>query len=466
MNEIVIVGGGPTGLSLALNLANSKNKITLIEKSDLLGGSWKSRLLEGKYFSEHSPQVLFSNYIYFHKLLEFLKIDKNKYIVEPYGNIFKFYIKMIKFFFKNFSISDFIKFFMYVLYTEIFGSKLTIQEMMDKLNFSKSGRKAITMLSLAAADIPSKVMFENLDVTQSTYLVQMHDKNYFINKMEKVLLDNNVRIIKNAEVVKINGDRKVESVEIKKAKKRMIIKGDQFIIATPPINLYYLLKQSPSFSDNWKPINKLKKWAHQSTYYSIGFQLHFDKEIKWKTEWGWSIYSDWYIIILPISDFITEFTKDRRVKTVWSCTIIEGGFKSSRTNKTVHQSTKDEIIDEALYQISKEYGKKLNPIKITFNKTVKKINNKWVSDISGVTIGKLGTLSFKGKVKNLYSVGCHNLSVISNLDNALKSSIIFIKKHYPNIKIKTDISNNKNFIIFLIILIIFYLKYYNIKLPK
>ena len=112
MNEIVIVGGGPTGLSLALNLANSKNKITLIEKSDLLGGSWKSRLLEGKYFSEHSPQVLFSNYIYFHKLLEFLKIDKNKYIVEPYGGIFKFYIKMIKFFFKNFSISDFIKFFM------------------------------------------------------------------------------------------------------------------------------------------------------------------------------------------------------------------------------------------------------------------------------------------------------------------------------------------------------------------
>ena len=40
MNEIVIVGGGPTGLSLALNLANSKNKITVIEKSDLLGGSF------------------------------------------------------------------------------------------------------------------------------------------------------------------------------------------------------------------------------------------------------------------------------------------------------------------------------------------------------------------------------------------------------------------------------------------
>ena len=116
----------------------------------------------------------------------------------------------------------------------------------------------------------------------------------------------------------------------------------------------------------------MKKWANQSTYYSIGFQLHFDKEIKWKTEWGWSIYSDWYIIILPISEFITQFTKDKRVKTVWSCTIIEGSFKSSRTKKSVHESTKEEIIEESLYQISQLYGEKLEPIKVTFNKTVKK----------------------------------------------------------------------------------------------
>ena len=430
MNEIIIVGGGPTGLSIALNLANSENKITVIEKSDLLGGSWKSRFLENKYFSEHSPQVLFSTYKYFHKLLKVLEINKSEYIVEPYGGVLKFYLKMIRFFFKNFDVSDFIKFFTYLLYTKYFGSNLTIQEMINKLNFSKSGRKAITMLSLASADIPSKVMFENLDLTKTTYLVQINDKNKFINKLEKVLLEKNVTIIKNAEVIKLNGKTNVESIIVKRFNRNYLIKGNQFIIATPAINLYYLLKKSPSFSDNWKPINHLKKWANQSTYYSIGFQLHFDIDVKWKTEWGWSIYSDWYIIILPISDFITQFTKDKRVKTVWSCTIIEGSFKSSRTNKTVHQSTKEEIIDEALYQISKQYGKKLNPIKVTFNETVKKINDKWVSDISGITIGKLGTLPFKGKVDNLYSVGCHNLQVISNLDNALKEWYHFYQKTF------------------------------------
>ena len=207
-----------------------------------------------------------------------------------------------------------IKFFIYIYYTKFFGSNLTIQKVMDKLNFSESGKKALTMLSLAAADIPSKVLFKNFNVTQTTYLVQMNDKNYFVNKMEQYLLANNVTIIKNAEVVKINGKDKATSVDLIRFNKKYRINGDQFLIATPAINLYYLIKQSPSFSDNWRPIKQMKKWANQSTYYSVGFQLHFDKEIKWKTEWGWSIYSDWYIIILPISEFITQFTKDKKLK--------------------------------------------------------------------------------------------------------------------------------------------------------
>ena len=54
----VIVGGGPTGLSLAYALSNSNYNITLIEKSYQLGGSWNSQWV-GKYWSENNPRVLF-----------------------------------------------------------------------------------------------------------------------------------------------------------------------------------------------------------------------------------------------------------------------------------------------------------------------------------------------------------------------------------------------------------------------
>ena len=71
----------------------------------------------------------------------------------------------------------------------------------------------------------------------------MNDKNYFVNKMEQYLLANNVTIIKNAEVVKINGKDKATSVDLIRFNKKYRINGDQFLIATPAINLYYLIKQ-------------------------------------------------------------------------------------------------------------------------------------------------------------------------------------------------------------------------------
>tara|TARA_B100000795_G_C22641614_1_gene376697 strand:+ start:291 stop:575 length:285 start_codon:yes stop_codon:yes gene_type:complete len=94
MKHIIIIGAGPAGLSLAMNLSQNKNrKITIIEKSKYPGGSWKSYFIDNKYFCEHSPQVLFNNYDRFFKLLEILKINTNNYIVNTSGNLLLFYHK-------------------------------------------------------------------------------------------------------------------------------------------------------------------------------------------------------------------------------------------------------------------------------------------------------------------------------------------------------------------------------------
>ena len=56
--KYVIIGAGPTGLSLAHALAANNYEVDIIERDSQLGGSWNSQWKDGKYFSENSPRVL------------------------------------------------------------------------------------------------------------------------------------------------------------------------------------------------------------------------------------------------------------------------------------------------------------------------------------------------------------------------------------------------------------------------
>ena len=70
--DYVIVGGGPTGITLALMLANTKYTTLLIESENTLGGNWKIDWTDNKYLTEHSPKVLLTNNDYFFQLFLYL----------------------------------------------------------------------------------------------------------------------------------------------------------------------------------------------------------------------------------------------------------------------------------------------------------------------------------------------------------------------------------------------------------
>ena len=86
----------------------------------------------------------------------------------------------------------------------------------------------------------------------------------------------------------------------------------------------------------------------------------------------------------------------------------------------------EEIKEEAVYQISQEYGRKLEPKVFTFNPSVKYKNNKYTSSSSGVVITKLGTIDYQGKIPNLFTIGCHTIDGIATLEMSLKSSMSFV----------------------------------------
>ena len=106
--KYLIVGGGPTGLSLGYSLIEGGHHVTLIEKNSMLGGSWNSQYVEGNFWSENSPRVLASSYNSIKLFLEDLNIDNNE-LSDVYGSSFTNMIKIFSTNIKYCTISDNLK---------------------------------------------------------------------------------------------------------------------------------------------------------------------------------------------------------------------------------------------------------------------------------------------------------------------------------------------------------------------
>ena len=121
--KYVIVGAGPTGLSLAYVLANNGYEVDLIEKDTQLGGSWNAQWVEGKYFSESSPRVLLYPSEFFNFLFDIgMTIDDFSNI---YGNIFQTTSKFTSFFVKHFSLSDYSILIQGIIYNNLTSKEST-----------------------------------------------------------------------------------------------------------------------------------------------------------------------------------------------------------------------------------------------------------------------------------------------------------------------------------------------------
>ena len=204
---------------------------------------------------------------------------------------------------------------------------------------------------------------------------------------------------------------------------KRIIYGDYFIITTPPNTLKTILdKSNKKLKANWMSWNKMKCWCDYSIYNSFSFQLHFENKIMFPKEWCKFCSTKWEIIVLPTSNFNKDFTRNHKIKTVWSCTIIN--------LKPLKKLTSNQILNEAVRQLGKlSPDKPLKPTFKTISKDVIKTKNGWKSTNVGFVCTKLGTLNMQGKSSNLFSVGPHNTREISTLEVATKQAIIFCKKY-------------------------------------
>jgi hypothetical protein len=201
--------------------------------------------------------------------------------------------------------------------------------------------------------------------------------------------------------------------------------------------------------NNWLPYKDLKEWAYGSYYASIGFQLHFLEKVKYSDTWCSSCAGEWNIIVLPMSNYLKEYSKDLRIKTVWSCTIVDQNKYSSHLKKKVSDCTLAEIKTECIRQLNVP-----KPDVFTFYNGLYKEDGVYMSKDTGFARQKFGVLPQDGKLKDLHIVSTVNQVGIINMESALKSSYEFVKKHYQGHETLLSLPYDNSLLKILIIIII------------
>ena len=441
--DITIVGGGPSGIALALMLEKTGKKILLVERENTLGGCWRVEWQNEKYYTEHSPHIMTSNYKKFMQLCKYLNVRNEFKNTYKYKSSFRS-VYLDKNVIGGLKFSDMIKIISGLIMSRFIENKQTVDEFCDHI--SDTGKKVMYILSVAAASTPDKVMMQDMFDIMTEYppsIIQMSEPELWLNAAKKYF-DNSENIVLNlnTEIKNINNMENGYTIND-------VIHTDEVILALPPNALKNILeKSSIDIQNNWLSYPDFKLWADESSYNSIGFQLHFDQNVEYKDEWCWSCIGDWNIIVLPMSKYLKTFSKDPSIKTVWSCTIIDQNKFSSRLKKKVHQCTLIEIEEEIKHQLHIPVS-----TRVTFYDGLKKSTYQYESKDTGFVRQKYGVLPYTGKLKNIHIVSTVNQKGIITMEKALESTYEFIKLNYNGHQHILDNNNNTIYIMILLIML-------------
>lgn len=421
--QYIIVGSGPSAITLSIILAKNNKSVKILEIDNDIGGCWKTMWIDDKYYCEHSPKIMFE-YEYFKQLLILLNIDPKDEFNNVYGSRYQTFIYFCNFFMHNLNFHEILKVFKgYLQYLTIgFDNNLTLHDWLVHNKFTKNGYNAIRITSIAAANVPDKllasVFFKSFN-TDLSKIKQLKFPVKWLSRFKAFARENNITISCNEQIVKINTSQdRVTSVVSQNTLNKTYsyhFASDDFFVCVPLKNLFNIVNNSNVIvRNNWMDFSDFKQFCFDSSYTSIGFQFHFDviPPVNFKY-WCTSCLSDWTIILLDIGKYRHTISKDHNIKVVWSLCIVDIDAYSNNLRKTVRDCSQHEIISETLFQLSQVFDVSLNPFKITFYKNVQ---NYSYSNLHG-------TLNHKGKIKNLYSVGPHNLNEIANMEVAIKSSV-------------------------------------------
>ena len=489
--DIIIFGGGLSGLTVAHELCNKGFKILIIEKDNELGGMVRSDTKNNSIPTEHSWRgfaPFYKNTIQIMKEIPyldtnvfstlsipiefFLLYDKQKdykLALNLSDKIILFYLGISyllagtrRNYYYRYDIEEFLK-----KYLSVSGYNYIINYVtgpgygMNKNEVSLGHLFHFPVIS----HINKEKYVHDHDANDESYTHNSTDgwhvmngptSDVWIEPWIKYLKNNGVDFLTNTELVKINHtNNNITSIEFKQSGQQSgqqseQIKAKEYVLSINPFNATDILKKS-----NMEHLyNTFKSLTDNTKSKQISFSIGIDKEIKYPI--------DNIAFVMNDSEFnITWYPQEKHwkkkpnIKSLWSGTIIDFEKQGKLFNKSAEKIDNEKLKREIIYQIlrSESFQKLIydnNGFNINkddiesieiwhewkfINNNQESVNKKWVNNIYNEQFRPIQVTNYI----NLFLSGAHTKTTINiwSMEGAIESgkitaNLILDKYNKPN----------------------------------
>lgn len=423
MTDYVIVGGGPSGLTLALYLSNLGKKCILMDKNDSLGGCHRVTRVDG-LFTEHGPRVYSSAYKNTIKLLENINTTWD-HIFTPYKfNIGSIQGETLDHF--TFSEKASVVWEYMVLTTGLYNKTKTVKDFVEERGFSKEAINYMDRLCRLTdgAGYDKYTMFQFLQLGNQNFFYKLYqpripnDEGLF-KIWEEKLISNGVEILKSTNAIGFTENEGMYTVVTDRGN----ITGKRLAVCVPPKH-FSKLSNNPS----------LDSWANNNSYITdIPVSFHWKDKLQLPSVWGFP-KTDWGLAFIVVSDYMNADNNNGTV--ISTCATFQDAV-SSVTGKSMNESNEGEFKLEMFRQLKISFPDLPEPDRAIIHPSVKRQDEEWVEDDSAF----IGLQYISPNIsKNLWYVGTQNGRSYYNF-TSMESAVtnaLFAVNEMEGVEIKID----------------------------
>jgi hypothetical protein len=461
--EYVIVGGGPTGLTLALYLSKYRHTVAVLEKEHSLGGCHSVKRVDG-LFTEHGPRVYLENYLTFKRLLQQELHTTYDELFTPYqygnGDVFGTLLQRM-------SVRELGILAMAFLRLNDADKHRTLEDFVIENRFSREAQDILDRIGRLTdgGGIGQYTLFSFLQIINQNLLYpgiyeprKPNDVGLFQvwqAELQKrgvdVYLETEIEGLHTTPPTSTEGTQTLQWISLKPrphshpshtAPTR--VSGKHFIFAMPPVQIRNV------FNENHLKTgfhNDFDQWATDTNYIPyIPVVFHWNHRFPIKRAWGYP-QTSWGVGYIVMSDYM-DF-QDVRSKTVISSLVSMVDHPSEVLGKTANQiSNPAEIIQEVFRQLKSVLGEDLPPYDQAILSQNTYDGEKWVPLHTAFMTTTHGYLPFQSHLySNVYNCGVQNgksdyvfTSMESSVVNAIELVYLLVPHSKKDLEIRTPVT--------------------------